>query len=986
MKKSIPMILVGLLIMIISIPLGFLLASFEQYCLICIFSPLVFITGLIVLVKGVIILARGMKKDDSGVNINEDTMNIESLLEPFFLIRDASVRILRNRRRSSAMLSGIILSSLVIGRVFIFTQAMQEDFYNDFVQEIPYEASFTYKEEGNESYLWDIGQRISDDDRIESFTVISRTQTGKMDEMGDGSNWDDYTQTEIGFYADILPPDDLSDEQIRIFETVEAEPIFVRQNFTDTTIYDKIFENNLEGSFDLDPSDNRTVIPRSKANKLFLEVGDTIEEIRIELHYTTFTRELEESGFIRLSLKNITVIGIYDDSGNEEDSNVFFFNTELIDNHKPELKERMNKHRLFLIAVKIDPSEFNTGDMNRMADQVDDLIGDIERENDNNIEGMNNIVGVVVFLQIIRYVLVVIDFIMILPVVILSIYFLIFGLDLSLEERKREVAILKVQGANSKQIFSIFSMEAFILFVVGLMIGYFLSIIAAWFINSSIGFMNFDLSLSALEDLFGFHKDALIASVLIVGLIVLISVFIKAKRFIKQEVSEGVQKMADRKKNPFQSYYIDMILFIFGAISAIKVILDKVFDITEIDIWKISIPLGFGEGWDTFIFVFLGTISLWVGGALAGPRISQWIALKAERIFLRLFFLKDVALIIKSGLRRRGDTAKLVLIIVLTLSVATLASVQGLTDQMNTERNLEYKIGADFKVNMINKGDFSAQLENITGIREAMAVPSDLVQVYGSYPTLYGINAENASYFEWHENSFEGMTASEALKKLDERADENAVFFGKDLARDTGIKKGETFELTIPKSNPVSGEEESVIIQAVLVAVYDHFPGELGRSSMVCDHSTFLRIRSLKVDNSISIARTVPVLDLTGNEPFVDLSPDHGLWGYPFLFNVSVPESNEVEMVSVNWTHTDIGDNTTLINIDGYHMGFAELNFSYKPMNYTIHILDLNGNINSSEVQNVEVYDLYDPNHVLDLSRIDGECSAAGSTSTRWAI
>jgi ABC-type antimicrobial peptide transport system permease subunit len=963
MRKSIFMSIFGLMILISTFPIGYFLR--DQICLLCLFTPIIFITGLVIMINGVLVFARGMKKDDSGVDIDEDRMNLESLMEPIFLIRDASVRIIRNRRRTSAMLSGIILSSLVIASVFIFTEAMQEDFYNDFVQEVPWEASFTYKEEGNESYLWDLGERISDDKRVESYTVISRTQTGDIDEFGGGDNYDKYTDTYVDFYAYLPTPENLTEEERKVYERVDPEPIFGRNSFKDTTIYDKIFGDDLEGSFDLDPSENRTVIPRSKANKLFIEVGDTIEEIVVELSFETKTRELEESGTITLRLRNVTVAGIYDDSDNEEDSDVFFFNTELIEIYKPEMKQRMDRHRLFQLAVKIDPSEFNTANMDKMVDQVDDLVGDIERESENKVSGSNNIEGVVFFLNIIRYVLVVIDFIMILPVVILSIYFLIFGLDLSLEERKREVAILKVQGANPRQIFGLFSMEAFILFVVGLTIGYFLAIVAAWFINSSIGFMNFDLDMSKLENLMGYHQDAVIASMLIVGLIVLVSVFIKARRFIKQEVSEGVQKMKEKKPNIFQLLYVDMVLFGFGAISALKVILDKVFDFNEI----MGIRLGFGEGWDTFIFVFLGTIALWVGGALSGPRISQWIALKTEKVFLRLFFLKDVALIIKSGLRRRGDTAKLILIIVLTLSVATLAAVQGLTDQKNSERLLEYQIGADFRVSMNNKGDFSQELGDIEGIEEAMAIPSELVQVYSGETVVYGIVPANASYFEWQEDSFKGMSSDEALRKLERRSGENAVFLGKDIADSADLKKGDIFPLTIPRSNPVNRSDAEVSMNAVVVGIFDHFPGDIGRSSIICDHSTLLKIRSLKNQKNIHLTGTVTVEQINGEEKLIDHSPDQGLWGYPFIFNISVSDEIEVERVLANWTHTDRGENLTLFETgEGSYMGLAYLNTSYRPMNYTIHILDKYGNINSSEKRSLDVFDNYYPNHVLDLS------------------
>jgi len=555
-------------------------------------------------------------------------------------------------------------------------------------------------------------------------------------------------------------------------------------------------------------------------------------------------------------------------------------------------------------------------------------------------------------------------YLMILPVVILSIYFLIFGLDLSLEERKREVAILKVQGANSRQIFGLFSVEAFILFILGLSTGYFLSIVAAWFINSSIGFMNFDLAGSDLEGLIGYHQEALLASAIIVGLIVLVSVFIKAKRFIKQEVSEGVQKLEERKKNFFQLFYIDMVLLVFGTISAVKVILDEVFDINEI----MGVRLGFGSGWDVFLFIFLGTIALWIGGALSGPRLSQWISLRTEGIFLRLFFLKDVALIIKSGLRRRGDTAKLVLIIVLTLSVATLASVQGLTDQRNSERNLEFQIGADMRITMFDRADHVAELQRIEGIREVMPVPFEFVMVYSRETIAFGIDADRASYLKWHKDSFRGgLTPGEALSKLDDAP--NGVFFGKDLASEMGIKVGEIFELTVPKANPSPGDESSVVIEAVLVAVYDHFPGDIGSTSIVCDHSTLLKIRALRNDRDILIERTVTVVDPDNKGPISDDTPEHAFLGIPFAFEVTVSDAIPVKEVIVIWSRKDQGGNLSLFEIEGSYYAPLYLNEGNADIIYKVHVIDIFGKVNTTTERSVPVHNIMDPNHVLDLGR-----------------
>lgn len=832
MRRSTLMILVGLAILFSLIPLNILYRG--GFCLNCLFSFLLVIIGLAVLINGIVGAVRDVKDRKDGIKDESENITTSSIIEPLFWTSDASLRILRNGRRSSAMLSGIVLSTLVIASVFIFTGVMQQDFYNDIVQTVPYETAFTLNNEGTEMDLWDLGQRIDDDDRVESFTVFGGTAPHSAN-GGFDWNTDSYASLEIEFPVD----ENISEEEARYLD-FRAVPLFVRQNFSDTTIFDKMIGDGLDGSFDLDPEENRTVIPRTKANRMDLEVGDTIEVLNITI--TSLNARYEpEANSIRLN--NVTVVGIFSDEKDDE-SDLFIFNTELIERSHPSFKEELERYGFFTLAVKIDPSEFDTSNMETMNEEIDRLVSDITRESNGMVSGENFVGGLVGFLSIIRYFLIVLDFIMILPTVILSIYFLIFGLDLSLEERKREVAILKVQGANTRQIFRMVSMEALILFAVGLTVGYFLSMVAAWIISSSIGFMTFDLSLSYLQEFFGYHQGALLSAGISVGIIVILAVFLKARRFINQEVSEGVQRMENKKKNIFRRFQIDLVLFFFGAISALKNISDVVFGFDSI----MGVELTLGEGWDAFLFGFLGTISLWIGGALSGPPISQWISLKAEKLFLQLFFLKDVALVIKSGLRRRGDAAKLVLIIVLTLSVATLASVQGYTDQVNRERNIEYEIGADYRVVMSSQSDHSSDLGSIDGISRAMAVPSEIVIVYSRGTSIHGIDSGNSGSLEFHDDSFNDMTPDEAMKKLSGNKGDNGIIIGEDLSRETGLSEGDIFELRIPLQLTQPGTIRVAVMNVKVLGTYDHFPSISGRSSIVCDHSTIRTIRELKND------------------------------------------------------------------------------------------------------------------------------------------
>ncbi len=845
MKKSALLIIIGLIVFISFIPLVMFYEG--GFFLTCFFGFILFISGISMIIYGIIVLVKGMNSKKDQLEFETDEIQVSAFLEPFFWIKDATVRIFRNRRRSSAMLSGIILSTLVISSVFIYTGVMQQDLYDDIVKLIPYEASFTLNDQGNESTLWDITESIKDDDRVESYTVF-----GGISLLGDGGyDWrtESYYNLEITFSIENgSNPDDIGR-----FEESIAVPIFVRQSFSQTTIFEKMFGDNLEGSFDLDLSTNATVMPRTRANKMNLDVGDTIDILNISIYSFSFSNDrLSESknfeqGTETIQLRNVKVVGIYSDDNEEGSDSSFFFNTGIIEKYSPSFMIEMERYNLFTLAVKINPSEFSVNNMNTMSNQINRFVSDVSRDSEDKVSGQNNIAEVIGFLSFIRIFIIILDFIMILPTVILSLYFLVFGLDLSLEERKREIAILKVQGGNSKQIYRMVAMESVILFVVGLAFGYFLSMVAAWIISSSIGFMTFDISWSYLYDFFGYHKGALITASIVVGFIVLISIVVKAKKFIRLEVAEGVQQLEEKKKGFFRRTHLDLVLFAFGAISALKKILDVVFDFNSIGNFSLSL----GEEWDAFVFGFLGTITLWIGGAMSGPTIAKWISLKSEKLFLKLFFLKDVALIIKSGLKRRGDAAKLVLIIILTLSVATLAAVQGFTDQINSERNLEYEIGADYKVIMSKNGDHVQSLKNIIGIEDAMPITIVNVEIFSTSVTIYGIDAENAMFMAWHDDSFDDITPKSALSEMDKKSEQNGVFLGSNIADELGAGKGDRLDLKIQRDNPLPFGDRYSLLNVLVLGTFDHAPPEIGSGSIICDHSTILRIRDLQNGNNV---------------------------------------------------------------------------------------------------------------------------------------
>ena len=127
--------------------------------------------------------------------------------------------------------------------------------------------------------------------------------------------------------------------------------------------------------------------------------------------------------------------------------------------------------------MKIDESKFSLADPTRVNSQINQLINEFEINPD--LIGTNLVQSKLAPFQILSIFIFLFDGILTLPVAILSIYLLSFGIDLSLHERRYQVGILKTQGASPKQIKRKILSEALLLAALGLIVGYLVAIFGA---------------------------------------------------------------------------------------------------------------------------------------------------------------------------------------------------------------------------------------------------------------------------------------------------------------------------------------------------------------------------------------------------------------------------------------------------------------------------------------------------------------------------
>jgi len=305
-----------------------------------------------------------------------------------------------------------------------------------------------------------------------------------------------------------------------------------------------------------------------------------------------------------------------------------------------------------------------------------------------SVEYVDLISGSITFLNIFLGIIQVFDYILVIPIVALSFVVLLYGLQLSLEQRRREVAIHRVIGGTQDTLSRMMMIEVLAIGSVAWGLGYLLATGAVEIVLRAVGFLRF-----TEEGNFSVDPILSVASTVLVGILTLAIAYwrgsVTTKRFLNMEIDEGVRKVSNERE-PF--YILHWLTFVIGLIAFIES-------------WIQSNggygPIGSGGLITNFILnavlLLLGPFFLWIGGALV---LSQ-IGASGPQILNRLFGWSPAISDIRRGLSGSGSSSsvsRLSLILLLTLSIVTLAAVQGHTGTMVDERTTNAQNGADMMV------------------------------------------------------------------------------------------------------------------------------------------------------------------------------------------------------------------------------------------------------------------------------------------------
>ena len=637
-------------------------------------------------------------------------------------LRIAALTSWRDKERGLAVFAGVFLASLVITLVLTYNVGLSQAFLEESIEVTVFDSKIEFKsapEQGTTGWtndttvLQEICSEVTLREEFNDCTVVLG-KSGLHSEISFGND--------AAFYASPLfvnevkskDPDSKWDtEDLWEYEYTTGPPVVnIRAiSFLGPEAFDGVLAERLSENIVNDMGEWKTheevdkergiYIPLDIASAAGAEAGDNLESLTFTYTYDRGLSIEEEDcpgEIIRgeeyrlmycqipMTVKNVTILGIYKPwpQGNPILAANPIYSTWTILSNEQQVN-LIDKDHVYL-GITVDRSLLPTSSISAAEDWLEVITNEMQKEtfDDGNVKifYVDIISGTILWLEFVLGFVQVFDYILMIPVVILSLYLLVYGLELSLEQRRREISIHRSIGATADKLKSMVLFELFIISSIAWFGGYLLAFLAVPIILSSVGFMQFerlDIDINPVLS-FGATLFTILATL---GLALLFG-RTRTISFLEMEIDEGVKKTNQPGK---PRTWLHVIMLLIGSAGA----LDTYQELTTgsegiISNWFIG----------GLVNIF-GPFMLWIGGALLLSRLGAY----GPKIML--FFFQKTRLLsdIKRGLQNTASsesTTKLSLIMLLTLSIVTLAAVQGYTGSLVDERTADLAVGSDIKV------------------------------------------------------------------------------------------------------------------------------------------------------------------------------------------------------------------------------------------------------------------------------------------------
>ena len=500
----------------------------------------------------------------------------------------------RSRERVLAVFAGVFLASLVISTVLAYGVGLSQAFLQYSLQEEIFDAKVDFSEgpgegaEGrtNDSALWESlcvefveMEEFSDCGlvygrqgvRVDGFfdeDFIIPQPLNVVSASGPTGNWEnvswDYPEAlssgppinddrTIRFYGDGIWDGDLGERHT-------------------TRGQDSRIVYGSWPSSAADAAANRTIVlPSQIASSAGVGVNDTISELNFtyitgyltgvninddfedcqgeEYVWATGERSYKFCQ-VTMTVHNLTIAAVYQEGGAGNPTLLFnplmVSDAVLSDEQKTILMD--NDHGYLGLAV--DRNQLPTTSTADATKWLDNLKEEMEAGNYTSagilIEYNDLISGTITFLNIFLGIIQVFDYILMIPIVILSFSVLIYGLVLSLEQRKREISIHRVIGGTEGTLTGMIMLELAVTSMFAWFAGYTLALLSVPLVLDAVGFMSFRSGGIDINPTL-----SLVTTIVIILLTVGASLLFgnsRTRQFLKIEIDEGVRRVSEKKE------------------------------------------------------------------------------------------------------------------------------------------------------------------------------------------------------------------------------------------------------------------------------------------------------------------------------------------------------------------------------------------------------------------------------------------------------
>ncbi len=711
-------------------------------------------------------------------------------------LRLAALGAWRGRERGMAVFAGVFLASLVITTVLSYGVGLSQVFFEGSLEVNVIDAKVEFKQapgEGVDGWtnstatLVEVCGELTDMEEFSDCTVIFGKK-GLHSSIG-WNNQDIFYSLPL-LMQDINPSDSQKtwdQDNIWNYQYTTGPPVvnqraisFLGPGAFDGVLSDRLSENIIYGMGEwVTPAEMESqrgiYIPSDVASVADAEVGDTLATLNFTYTLESKLGDFEDGEcddikstpieeFVlkhcqkTMVLENMTILGIYEpwpQSNPTLAANPIYSTWTVLNESQ---RTTLIDYDHIYLGLALDRSLLPTSSTADAADWLDQLGRDVQGQKyaDGEVElfYVDIVSGTILFLNIFLGLIQVFDYIIMIPIVLLSLSVLVYGLILSLEQRRREISIHRVIGATSKGLQGMVLLELSVIATIAWFLGYLSAMAAVPVVLASVGFMQFEALGFTVNP--GLSLIATTATAMATVGLALIFGRARTRDFMELEIDEGVSKVQKVAK---PKVWLHWLLFIFGALGAIDTWMEM--NGSEDGL----IANFFIEG---LINVF-GPFMLWIGGALllgrvgaSGPRIMQFF-------FSRTPLLSDV----KRGMKGSGSTEsvnRLAVIMLLTLSIVTLAAVQGYTGTLVDERTADVTVGSDLQVittNANTASEVEANIAQISGgdvtVTAVHVSQLTLIPDGGEELGAYVLLDESADVLRWLPQAIPGDDISAAM-------------------------------------------------------------------------------------------------------------------------------------------------------------------------------------------------------------------------------